>query len=54
MAVVEVPKVEIEKIGLRPFHEFDQPGLGELVAGRLPFLAGSDLVLRHFVFLPSI
>src|SRR3954464_9823775 len=24
MAVVEVPKVKIEKIGLRPFHEFDQ------------------------------
>src|SRR3954463_13095504 len=24
MAVVEVPKVKIEKIGLKPFHEFDQ------------------------------
>ena len=24
MAVVEVPKVKIESIGLRPFHEFDQ------------------------------
>ena len=24
MAVVEVPKVKIEKLGLRPFHEFDQ------------------------------
>ena len=24
MAVVEVPRVKIEKIGLRPFHEFDQ------------------------------
>src|SRR6478735_5977037 len=23
MAVVEVPKVKIEKIGLKPFHEFD-------------------------------
>src|SRR5919197_631284 len=23
MAVVEVPKVKVEKIGLRPFHEFD-------------------------------
>ena len=24
MAVVEVPKVKIESIGLRPFHEFDE------------------------------
>ena len=24
MAVVEVPKVKIEKIGLKPFHEFDE------------------------------
>src|SRR3954451_18480605 len=24
MAVVEGPKVKIEKLGLRPFHEFDQ------------------------------
>src|SRR5213079_3335928 len=24
MAVAEVPKVKIEKIGLRPFHEFDR------------------------------
>jgi hypothetical protein len=23
MAVVEVPKVKVEKIGLKPFHEFD-------------------------------
>ena len=24
MAVVEVPKVKIEKIGIKPFHEFDE------------------------------
>ena len=23
MAVVEVPEVKVEKIGLKPFHEFD-------------------------------
>src|SRR5436190_20562576 len=24
MAVVEVPKVEVESVGLKPFHEFDE------------------------------
>ncbi len=24
MAVVEVPKVKVEKLGLKPFHEFDE------------------------------